>query len=145
MESPTMQALQLLEAITIKANMTGRAEALSQAISNRTITAVAISRELLRQYSSNAFIAGLSEAIRFTYPECARQIDLTSPDLDDWTAYLPNEDELGRSGVVEGFVFDLLKRCAAEELAAIWGRMIYPYSQEFSRLANDDHRTTLNR
>ena len=141
MKCPTTQGLWLLEAITIRAEMTGRAEALSQAISNRTIAAVAISRELLRQYSSNAFIAGMAEAIRFTYPECARQIDLTFPDLKRWTAYLPSEDELGRSGVVEGFVFDLLKRCAAEELTAVWGRMVYPYSQEVSRLADGDHLT----
>ena len=137
MECPTTQGLLLLEAITRKAGMTARAEALSQAISNGTIIAVAIARDLLRQYSSNVFIAGLSEAIRFLYPpECARQIDLTFPKLEHWAAYLPNEDELGRSGVVEGFVFDLLKRCAAETLTAVWGRMIYPYrhSQEVSRL-----------
>ena len=141
MECFTTQGLRLLEAITIRAEMTGRAEALSQAISNRTITAVAIARELLRKYSGNVFIAGLSEAIRFTYPEYAREIDLTFPKLENWTAYLPSEDELGRSGVVEGFVFDLLQRCAAETLTAVWGRMVYPYSQEVSRLADGDHLT----
>ena len=136
MESPTIQGVLLLEAITRKAEMTGRAEALSQAISGQMIIAVAIAQELLRRYSSNVFIAGMAEAIRFAYPECARQIDLTFPKLEHWTAYLPSEDELGRSGVVEGFVFDLLKRCAAETLTAVWGRMIYPYrhSQEVSRL-----------
>ncbi|NJM99196.1 MAG: hypothetical protein HC800_20505 [Phormidesmis sp. RL_2_1] len=129
MESPTLRARQLLESMTTKTQMDGAAAALATGIANHTITAVAISRELLRQYSSNAFIAGMADAIRFAYPECARQIDLTFPDLERWASCLPCEAELAQSGRVEGFVFDLLKRCAAEELTAVWGRMIYPYIQ----------------
>ena len=127
MESPTLRALQFLESIAVEAQMTGQAAALSEEISHHMITAAAIARELLRKYSSHAFITGMAAAIRFTYPEYARQIDLTFPDLERWATYLPSEDDMRQNGVVEGFVFDLLKRCAAEELTAVWGRMIYPY------------------
>lgn len=133
MESHTLEGLRLLELITVEAKMAGKAEALAAGISNHTIVAIAIARDLLRKYSSNAFIAGMTDAIRFAYPECVRQIDLTFADLEGWALYLPSEAEFAQSGVVEGFVFDLLKRCNAETLTAVWGRMIYPYIQTIKK------------